>query len=261
MNSDISFQTSQAALAFYKQTAQDNVDKLKNNPYPGRGIVLGVSEDAKSVFQIYWLMGRSENSKNRVMKFTNTPGIIRTDFFNHKKAGDPSLVIYNAMLEEVHLMPEAVHCFAVSNGNHTKTLLKKHPMVKFYSNWSYEPDEPNFTPRIGGLTVISQNKLLKNFLTIISKSKNSFEKKFDLFELKDIAGGGYCIHTYAGEDEPLPSFEGKPYLLPLLGECEEIVNFYWDLLNPDYRVSLVVKKISIQEPANVEVLIKNQNQN
>jgi hypothetical protein len=260
MKSDIGFQTAQAALAFYKQTAKDNVDKLKYNPYPGRGIILGISEDYKHVVQLYFITGRSPNSQNRILKSGQPLGCsIKTDFFDKKNAGDPSLVIYNAMLEETYVMPETVNLFAVSNGSHTETLLTKNPMVNFASKYSYEPDAPNFTPRIGGLTVICENNLLKNFLTIISKSSSSDKKEFDLFELKDIAaGGGYCIHTYSGERDPLPSFNEKPYLLPLIGNIEEIINFYWDILNPNYRVSLAVKFINIANPEDVQFLIKNK---
>lgn len=258
--SDLNFQTAQAALAFCKQTAKDNVGNLKDNPYPGRGIILGIDETSKFVLQVYWLMGRSQNSKNRILKFDNSKASVHTDFFNYKEAGDPSLVIYDAMLEESYCIPEAVHVFAVSNGHQTKTLIKKDPMIQLQHDWSYEPDEPNFTPRISGLTILSENHVLKNQLAIIKKSNNSKKALFTFWSLKDTAGYGHCIHTYASDGVPLPSFKDEPYLVPLKGTLEEVANFYWDLLNPEFKVSLVVKMIPVNNISQVKICIINQNE-
>jgi len=258
--SDMNFQAAQAAITFYEETAKDNVAKLKNNPYSGRGIILGISEDGKFICQLYWIKSRSMNNQNRILKISDPFGSVRTDFFNHEKAGDPSLVIYDAMLEKTYPGPGAERLFAVSNGHQTSTLLKKDPMLQFRNQWSYEPDAPNFTPRIGGLSIISNNNLLKNRLAIIKKSNESERKMLRSWDLKDVSGFGHCIHTYAGNGDPLPAFEGEPYMVPLKGNIQEISDFYWDLLNPDYRVSLVVKKISINNPTDVEILIINQNE-
>ncbi len=247
------FQAEQAAFDSYLKKSEMNLSKLQNNRYPGRGIILGISEDCKHVAQVYWLMGRSPNSQNRILKSVENTGTVKTDFFDKKNAGDPSLVIYDAMLQKKTNLGE--YRFVVSNGHQTNSILKG---INFGKNWTYEPDEPNFTPRIVGITMIYDHKKLRSSLMIIAKHKNSMLKKVSEWNLSNIAGFGHCVHTYNGDGDPLPSFQDAPYILPLKGDIEDVANLYWDTLNPDYRVSLVVKFINIANPGDVKVLIKNK---
>ncbi|MEX1112153.1 MAG: IMP cyclohydrolase [Candidatus Andersenbacteria bacterium] len=213
--------------------AQANLTALSRNPYPGRGIVVGLDETSDFMVQIYWIMGRSENSRNRVFK-VDMMGRLYTEAADEAKMSNPSLVIYNAM-REVGLY------FIVSNGDQTDTVAESWSLDlnQALRGRIYEPDAPNFTPRITALS-----SLRKHFqLSILRKSRFGDGCDRLLYECAPYPGFGYCITTYAGDGDPLPSFCGDPLVMPLRGGPEDILDTYWSALNEANRVSLAVKFI------------------
>jgi len=223
--------------------AQINLEALKNNPYPGRIIILGMDESKKNLIQIYAIMGRSENSRNRV--FVCADGNrLETKAADPAKVTDPNLIIYEAMNSIGNI-------YVVSNGHQTTPALlhrSENASLKGLMNlddWKYEPDEPNYTPRITGMIV---NSLFPHAeILILKKSPFGTDCQKQLYHYTTFQPGyGYCVSTYEGDGNPLPPFEGEPYLLPLSGGHHEIAGKLWKALNPDNRVSLAVKAIDIQ---------------
>ena len=218
-------------------TAQNFSRHISENVYPGRGIVLGRNHE-NSWIVIYWIMGRSSNSRNRIFTYKNA--ILQTQVADLSIVEDPSLIIYNAM-------GDLDACIVVSNGKHTDVIYNELEDGKsFYTallSEKHEPDPPNYTPRISG---IIQRKEGSMSLSIISKSDFSVEhSEYCLYTYTDIAPGyGYCLTTYMGDGNPLPSFYGSPLILPLHGNAEQIANFYWQGLNQDNRISLAVRELS-----------------
>lgn len=232
---------------------QDNFARLAENPYTGRGIVLGLNGVGDTAIQIYWLMGRSEGSRSRVLVNEPDPEsvdgvhLVRTAPHNLPEGTDTSLIIYNAMRSE-----EGVHI--VSNGDQTDTIING---LRFGDTFeesletrNYEPDAPNYTPRISGFSaVIAGQPTAEYGLSIIRKVKvsdlairASFGGELDASQN---TGVGECIHTYTGDGNPLPSFDKSPYAVPLGETIEEIGETYWDALNRDNRVALAVKGIRL----------------
>ena len=224
---------------------------ISENAYPGRGIVLGRNLE-NSWIVIYWLMGRSSNSRNRI--FTHENGILRTEAVDLSIVEDPSLIIYNAMRD---LGDNIV----ISNGNHTDTICKGlEKGESFYTalhSEKHEPDAPNFTPRISGIIQCEEGAMV---LSIISKSDFSDEQSVHRFYLyTDIAPGyGYCLTTYMGDGNPLPSFKDDPLLLPLQGNAEKIANFYWQELNQNNRISLAVRELTQTGEDRLKITNRNQ---
>ncbi|MFA5000000.1 MAG: IMP cyclohydrolase [Patescibacteria group bacterium] len=220
--------------------AKNNLLALKQNPYPGRGIIVGMDETGKYLIQVYWIMGRSENSRNRVFVIEDN-GVLKTAPFDPAKVKDPSLIIYTAMAEIL------TH-YAVSNGHQTLDALSIKGLDSSLKKWEYEPDSPNYTPRISALLEPRVFAPQIAELSILKKSPFSDMCNRYLYKL-DISspGLGYCITTYNGDGNPLPSFTGDPYLIPLTGGIEDIAQTFWDSLNKDNKVSLAVKFIEIDE--------------
>lgn len=234
------------------QIAAENAEKLKANPYPGRGIVIGATPDGKKLVQIYWIMGRSENSRNRV--FVRENDFVRTKAYDETKLTDPSLIIY-------YPLKTFEKCHIISNGDQTDTV---YDYLKSGSGFeealmtrTFEPDAPNFTPRITGIIELEGTNAYS--LAIVKTQGGDPEtcvRSFFHYE-KAIPGFGHCIHTYSEDGDPLPSFEGEPYLMPVPDSALKAVDMYWDLLNPFNRISLLVKTIDL-ETGSIEILIKNR---
>ena len=225
-------------IELIKELAAGNFSShISENAYPGRGIVLGRNHE-NSWIVIYWIMGRSSNSRNRI--FTHENGILRTEAADPSLLEDPSLIIYNAMRD-------IDDCIVVSNGKHTDTICKGLEEGKsFYTalhTEKHEPDAPNFTPRISGIV---QRKESSMSLAIISKIDFSDEQsEHHYYRYTDIAPGyGYCLTTYMGDGNPLPSFQGDPIMLPLQGNAEQIADHYWQGLNHDNRISLAARELT-----------------
>lgn len=239
-------------IELIKEFAARNFSRhISENAYPGRGIVLGRNHE-NSWIVIYWIMGRSSNSRNRV--FSHENGILRTEAADSSMVEDPSLIIYNAMRD-------LDDCIVVSNGKHTDTICKGLEDGKsFYTalnSEKHEPDPPNYTPRISGIIQREEGSVA---LSIISKSVFSVEQsEHRFYRCTDIAPGyGYCLTTYLGDGDPLPSFKGDPLMLPLQGNAEQIANFYWQELNQDNRISLAVRELTKTGEDQLKTINRNQ---
>lgn len=260
MTNNIDFQTLQAASQFNQGIAVKNAFELAQNSYPGDGIVLGIAEDIRNVIQVTWLMRKDFLTKQKlILKPTEDSKAIGT-IKTCSREGH-SLEDYPVMVQHSYQLPNPIITFGVGNGMHVQKLTKPELFSAVGNSYSYKHDHHS-TALISGLTSISlQTAKVANQLSILKKSKNSSLKMYNVWNADNEPGYGSCIHTYAnGEGDPLSSFDRQPYLVPLKGNLEEVANFYWDLLNPEYKVSLVVKKISINNPSQVEILIINLNQ-
>lgn len=238
-----------------RELAKKNFTDLGNNPYPGRGIVLGVSPDGSHLVQVYWIMGRSENSRNRVF-LQDDQGHVRTKAWDESKLEDPSLIIYYPA--------RALHrCHIVTNGDQTDTIFNYMQEGKdFHSallTREYEPDAPNFTPRISGI-MDGQDARNLYVLSILKTFANSDEsgcqRQFFHYQ-KELPGLGHCITTYQGDGAPLPSFHGEPVLMPIMSDAKQCAHKYWEQLNEDNRVSLLVKFIN-RDTYEAETVIINR---
>ena len=231
--------------------AQRNMLVLGENLYPGRGIVTGMNDAGDHAVQVYWIMGRGSNSRNRV--FDKVGGRVFTEAADPAKMENPSLIIYNAMDEAT--MGCGSRLFAVSNGEQTDKIVANGMGV--LANYQYEPDTPNFTPRISGAVIFCGcNQEPPHFsLTILRKSlwDEACERHYYSYD-KVGNGYGYCLTTYAGDGNPLPSFRGEPLLMPITGDINAVADAYWNALNEQNRVSLAVKFIPVNgEPSSVHV--------
>ena len=220
-----------------KELAERNLTQhIAENVYPGRGIVLGRNEE-NSWIVIYWIMGRSSNSRNRI--FTHVNGILRTEAADPSLLEDPSLIIYN-------VMRDVDQRIVVTNGSHTDTICDGLAQDEsFYTSLhskKHEPDAPNYTTRISGIIEPTTSSMA---LSRITKSDFSAEHSTHFYyRYNEIPPGyGYCLTTYMGDGNPLPAFEGDPILVPLEGDAERIANFYWQKLNQDNRISLFVREL------------------
>lgn len=229
-------------------------DELRNNAYPGRGIVLGRSEDGSKAVAAYFIMGRSENSRNRV--FVEDGEGIRTQAFDPEKLTDPSLIIY----APVRVLGNKT---IVTNGDQTDTIYQgmDHQMTFEQSLRSreFEPDGPNYTPRISGIMHIEDGGY--NYAMSILKSDSGDPSsclRFTFAYEKPAAGEGRFIHTYMHDGNPLPSFEGEPKPVVIEGGIDQFTDMLWDSLNEDNKVSLFVRYIDITD-GSYETRIVNKN--
>ena len=234
-----------------EQLAISSMEKLRLNTYPGRGIVMGFNKQGDQAIQIYWVMGRSENSRNRIL--VQEGNVVKTKPFDASKVKDPTLIIYTAMKEVRggHL---------VSNGDQTDSIAqiieKGGTFGEGLRERTYEPDAPNFTPRITG-EYSSESESPFFILSIIRKDPFSDRPIHNLQLYKPESGTGKCIHTYEGDGNPLPSFKLDPYLVTLEGSIDQIAQTFWDLLNAENRVALAVKGVDIRT-GKVDSKIINQ---
>ena len=219
----------------------DMVEYLQNNPYPGRGIMLGRSADNKSAVIAYFIMGRSENSRNRV--FEETEDGIRTRAFDESKMTDPSLIIYHP----VRRMDNGV--IIVTNGDQTDTIrdhiLAGHCYRHALNTRTFEPDGPNYTPRISGVVKPNGSYDL-SILKSLDGDPACACRYFFEYEAPR-AGVGHFIHTYERDGSPLPSFEGEPRRVAITApDAETLAGDLWLALNEDNRVSLFVRYIDLE---------------
>ncbi len=229
-------------------------NELSNNTYPGRGIVIGKSKDGKKAVTAYFIMGRSNNSRNRV--FVEDGEGIRTQAFDPSKLEDPSLIIY----APVRVLGNKT---IVTNGDQTDTIYegmdKQLTFEQSLRSRKFEPDAPNYTPRISGIMHIENNKY--NYAMSILKSNNGNPNSCNRYTFayeNPIEGQGHFIHTYMHDGEILPSFEGEPKLVDIDGDIDEFTNMIWSNLNEDNKVSLFVRFIDIKS-GEYETRIINKN--
>lgn len=214
---------------------------LQDNPYPGRGILLGRSADGAHAVIAYFIMGRSENSRNRV--FVSTPDGIRTQAHDPAKMTDPSLIIYNP----VRRFGKST---IVSNGDQTDTiregLAAGRGFVASLRTRAFEPDAPNFTPRISGI-VEGDGSYALSILKSAHGDPTCCHRYFFEYD-QPLAGLGHFIHTYQGDGDPLPSFSGEPVEVALEGNNAVVLaDALWEGLNEENKVSLFVRYINLED--------------
>lgn len=229
-------------------------EELKNNAYPGRGIVLGKTPDGKKAVAAYFIMGRSANSRNRV--FVEDGEGIRTQAFDPSKMEDPSLIIY----APVRVLGNKT---IVTNGDQTDTIYegmdKQMTFEQSLRSREFEPDGPNYTPRISGIMHIENGHY--NYAMSTLKSNNGDPKsccRFTYAYENPIDGEGRFIHTYMHDGNPLPSFEGEPKVVGISGDIDAFTKEVWESLNEENKVSLFVRFIDI-ETGKYETRIVNKN--
>lgn len=228
--------------------------ELKKNTYPGRGIVIGKSEDGTKAVIAYFIMGRSVNSRNRI--FVEEGEGIRTQAFDPAKLEDPSLVIY----APVRVLGNKT---IVTNGDQTDTIYegmdKQLTFEQTLRSREFEPDGPNYTPRISGILHIEDGKY--NYAMSILKSNNGSPEGCNRYTFayeNPAAGEGHFIHTYMHDGNPLPSFEGEPKLVSLPNDMGAFADMLWESLNEENKVSLFVRFIDIAT-GKYETKIINKN--
>ena len=230
-------------------------EELSATSYPGRGIVIGRSKDGKKAVTAYFIMGRSENSRNRV--FVEDGEGIRTQAFDPSKLSDPSLIIY----APVRVLGNKT---IVTNGDQTDTvydLMKEgQTFEQSLMTREFEPDAPNFTPRISGLMNVENGSY--DYAMSILKSNNGNPDSCNRYTFtysNPIAGEGHFIHTYMGDGNPLPSYEGEPTWVEIGNEdIDTFTKLVWENLNEENKVSLFVRYIDI-ETGEAESRIINKN--
>ena len=232
----------------------DLSQQLRSNPYPGRGIVLGRSADGKYAVAAYFIMGRSENSRNRV--FTVTEDGIRTEAHDPSKMTDPSLIIY-------HPVRQVGKGLIVTNGDQTDTirdyLLQGRTFAEALHSREFEPDGPNYTPRISGL-VSPDGSFQLSILKSADGDPSCCHRYFYTYD-HPLAGEGRFIHTYMGDGNPLPSFEGEPELVSIPSNtAQEFANLLWRSLNEENKVSLFVRYIDLETQATDDVIVNKHQQ-
>ena len=225
--------------------------ELRGNAYPGRGIVIGKSQDGGCAVVAYFIMGRSVNSRNRV--FTEEPDGIRTEAADPAKMEDPSLIIY-------HPVRQMGRGLIITNGDQTDTirdfLEKGLPFEQALRTREFEPDGPNWTPRISGL--LSPDGSYK--LSILKAADEAGTGCLrQTFEDPGQPGLGHFIHTYKCDGDPIPSYEGEPTLVAIEGGIDDFTASLWEHLNEDNKVSLFTRFISL-ESGKAETRIVNKNQ-
>ncbi len=227
---------------------------LRENTYPGRGIILGKSESGKYAVAAYFIMGRSENSRNRI--FVEEGEGIRTQAFDPSKLSDPSLIIY----APVRVLGNKT---IVTNGDQTDTIYecmdRQQTFEQALRTREFEPDAPNYTPRISGIMHI-ENGAYNYAMSILKSNQGNPEacNRYLFSYTNPVAGEGHFIHTYRCDGNPLPSFEGEPKRIAVPEDQKAFTERIWENLNPDNKVSLFVRYIDI-ETGKYESIIVNKN--
>ncbi len=233
---------------------QNLTDVLSSKTYPGRGIVIGRSEDGKHAVIAYFIMGRSVNSRNRV--FVEDGEGIRTQAFDESKMEDPSLIIY----APVRVLEDET---IVTNGDQTDTVYdgrqKGLTFEESLRSRTFEPDGPNYTPRISGILHIKDGNFKYQMSILKSADGNpDFTRRYTFSYDPVPAGEGHFISTYVDNGNPLPSFEGEPIPVALPNDLDSFTNDVWNALNEDNKVSLFTRFIDI-ETGKYETRIVNKN--
>ncbi len=228
---------------------------LSENSYPGRGIVIGKSADGKNAMIAYFIMGRSANSRNRI--FERFDGGMRTKAFDESKLEDPSLIIYNPYLR-------CGDMDIITNGDQTNTVFDYinaygedgFSFEKSLHTREFEPDAPNFTPRISGILYYSPGEAFHYKLSILkSNNGDSSACQRYFYSYNPIDGLGHFIHTYKCDGNPIPSFYGEPEEIQLPNTAEELADLVWNNLNEDNKVSLFVRSVPLDGSEPTEIII------
>ena len=229
-------------------------EALKTNSYPGRGIIVGKSSDGKNAVVAYFIMGRSENSRNRV--FVTEPDGIKTKAFDPSKLTDPKLIIY-------HPVRKYKDRLIVTNGDQTDTIYdfikKGESFEDALRTRTFEPDEPNFTPRISAMLDFKNGDFSYKMAILKSDNGNGDSVERFFYEYPQVVNGeARFIHTYMCDGTPIPSFEGEPERMIIDTQIDEFANILWNSLNEDNKVSLFVRYINLNDHSE-ETRIFNKN--
>lgn len=226
---------------------------LSPNPYPGRGIIVGLTPDGKQAVAAYFIMGRSENSRNRVFREEGNDVMIYP--FDESKVEDPSLIIY----APVRTLDRQL---IVTNGDQTDTvrdfLKKGDSFENALRTRGFEPDKPNFTPRISALLHFEKAYWYQMSILKCADGQGTRCNRFT-FDFAPVPGLGHFIHTYVGDGNPLPSFEGEPEQVEIGGDIEETTREIWNSLNESNKISLFVRYIDL-ETGRMDTRIVNKHQ-
>lgn len=213
---------------------------LKGNPYVGRGIVIGKTPDAKKAAIAYFIMGRSENSRNRI--FAEENGAVYTRPFDESKVEDPSLIIYAAVREFENKL-------IVTNGDQTDTIYEGLRAGKSFGcslkSRKFEPDAPNLTPRISGMLTFENNDFSYEMSILKSADAKGTACNRYLFSYDSLAGLGHFIHTYVTDGNPIPTFQGEPERMAIPQSIDEFTEALWDNLDEANKISLYVRYIDL----------------
>ena len=231
---------------------------LEENSYPGRGIVIGKSEDGKKAMIAYFIMGRSENSRNRI--FEAFEGGMRTKAFDESKLVDPSLIIYNP-----YLAAKDGAIDIITNGDQTNTIYDFINIGQGFEDAlatrEFEPDAPNYTPRVSGICYYDFANADFTYKLSILKSRNGDPECCNRFfyDYAPKAGIGHFIHTYRCDGNPIPSFFGEPEEVAVPNCAKEFADMVWAALNEDNKVSLFVRAIDLATGEAEQIIINKNN--
>lgn len=225
-------------------------DRIDGNPYVGRGIVIGKSSDGKKAATAYFIMGRSANSRNRV--FTVKNGEVFTEPFDASKVEDPSLIIYAAIRKFENTL-------IVTNGDQTDTVYDGIVTGKSFSesleSREFEPDAPNFTPRISGMLTFGENDFKYEMSILKSLDENGSDCARYTFSYPSKAGLGHFIHTYVTDGNPIPTFQGEPERVTIPDSIDEFADEIWNYLDENNKISLYVRYTDLTDGSYEEKLI------
>ena len=214
---------------------------LKGNPYVGRGIVIGKTPDGKKAVAAYFIMGRSENSRNRV--FVEENGTLYTKPFDESKVSDPSLIIYAALREYENKL-------IVTNGDQTDTIYDGLKAGKRFNcalkSREFEPDAPNLTPRISGMLTFENGDFTYEMSILKSADAEGSACNRYLFSYPSLAGLGHFIHTYVTDGNPIPTFQGEPERMAIPQSIDELTDALWANLDADNKISLYVRYVDLE---------------
>ena len=227
----------------------DGMDRLKSATYPGRGIVIGQTPDEGHLVQIYWIMGRSPTSRNRV--FVQEGEFVKTDTVDKSQEVDPLTLYYPAKVHgNTHI---------VTNGDQTDTIFDAlqdgGSFESALGTRTFEPDGPNFTPRISGVVDLADARAYRlAIMKTVGRDERYCSRQFFDYETA-VPGVGHCLTTYVDDGSPLPSFEGEPFAVELFDDIQWTADVFWDLMDVDNRVSMLVKFIGVDRS---ELIIVNK---
>ena len=224
--------------------------RLEGNTYPGRGIVIGKSEDGKKAVIAYFIMGRSQNSRNRV--FVVHDGDLFTEPYDESKVEDPSLIIYAAVRSYDKYM-------VVTNGDQTDTVVKGLRQGQTFTQAlrcrAFEPDAPNFTPRISGMLTFDRGDFTYEMSILKSIDEKGSACARYTFAYPSQAGLGHFIHTYVCDGNPIPTFQGEPERICLRGSIDDMTQEIWSALDKNNRISLFVRTRDLETGETMDRLI------
>ena len=230
-------------------------ERITGNPYVGRGIVIGKTEDGKCAATAYFIMGRSENSRNRI--FTKKDGAIFTEPFDASKVEDPSLIIYAALRSYKNQL-------IVTNGDQTDTIYKGlvegKEFEKSLRTRAFEPDAPNLTPRISGILNFAGNDFTYKMSILKSLDAEGSDCARYTFDYPTKAGLGHFIHTYVTDGNPIPTFQGEPERISIPNDIDALTADIWENLDENNKISLYVRYVNLADGSYTERMINKNAQ-